>query len=156
MLRAGGHNDLQRSHDHIHRHQHNHDDPNGLAPVVALNDTIFAVNSDFQFLYMIGKWCNESGHNLFQGLLALNDYYLFCWHFGQRNMEKDSSKNKGAALTTQSVRHSSGNRIQNCVKTLLCMGQICEKLYQPRLALRFYYKILEDRENLNKHLGCKK
>jgi hypothetical protein len=95
---------------------------------VGVSDTIFAVNSDFQFLYMIGKWCNESGHNLFQGLLALNDYYLFCWHYGQRSIERDAAKRQ-AALTTQLVRHTSGNRIQNCVKTLLLMAQICEKLY---------------------------
>jgi hypothetical protein len=30
--------------------------------------TIFAVNSDVKFLYMIGKMCCESGHNLTQGL----------------------------------------------------------------------------------------
>jgi len=32
------------------------------------SNTIFAVNSDVYFLYMIGKMCAKSGHNLFQGL----------------------------------------------------------------------------------------
>ena len=66
---------------------------------VGVNDTIFAVNSDFYFLYMIGKMCNESGHNLFQGLLALNDYYLFCWHYGQSNLQKGDD-NKHGPLTS--------------------------------------------------------
>ena len=102
MLRAaaGGENDGQGVQDYLYRNYLAHDDPNGKMALMNGNDTIFAVNSDFQFLYMIGKWCNESGHNLFQGLLALNDYYLFCWHFGQRNMEKESNKKPGAALTT--------------------------------------------------------
>ena len=43
--------------------------------------SIFAVNSDVYFLYMIGKMCAESGHNLTQGLQALNDYYLLMWHY---------------------------------------------------------------------------
>jgi len=29
------------------------------------SDTIFAVNSDVYFLYLIGKMCAQSGHNLF-------------------------------------------------------------------------------------------
>ena len=29
------------------------------------SNTIFAVNSDVYFLYMIGKMCAKSGHNLF-------------------------------------------------------------------------------------------
>lgn len=33
-----------------------------------INSTIFAVNSDVYFLYMIGKMCAETGHNLHQGL----------------------------------------------------------------------------------------
>jgi len=45
------------------------------------SQSIFAVNSDVYFLYMIGKMCSESGHNLTQGLQALNDYYLLMWHY---------------------------------------------------------------------------
>lgn len=135
-----------------------HGDPlghDGDYDTVGANDTIFAVNSDFYFLYMVGKMCNESGHNLFQGLLALNDYYLFCWHYGQRNVLRGDDR-KHAPLTTQSARTTSGHRIQDCVKTLLCMAEICEKLHQPRLALNLFLKILEDRETLIKYLGCKK
>ena len=124
---------------------------------VDLSDTIFAVNRDVDFLYMIGKMCNESGHNLFQGLLALNDYYLFSWHYGQSNIQKLSEDtHKNGPLTSQSSLNASSHRIQDCVKTLLVMAEICEKLQQPRLALQLYLKILEDRETLNKYLGCKK
>ena len=45
------------------------------------SQTIFAVSSDVYFLYMIGKMCARSGHNLTEGLQALNDYYLFMWHY---------------------------------------------------------------------------
>ena len=39
------------------------------------------MSSDVYFLYMIGKMCARSGHNLTEGLQALNDYYLFMWHY---------------------------------------------------------------------------
>ena len=52
----------------------------------AQNGFIFAVNSDVQFLYKIGKICCKYNENLFQGLLALNDYYLFNWHFGKNEI----------------------------------------------------------------------
>lgn len=50
-------------------------------------ETLFAVNSDIHFLYMIGKMCAKSGHNLFQGLQALNDFYLLKWHHGSDGPE---------------------------------------------------------------------
>jgi hypothetical protein len=50
------------------------------------NGFIFAVNSDVHFLYMIGKICCRYNENLFQGLLALNDYYLFNWHYGKNEI----------------------------------------------------------------------
>lgn len=58
-----------------------------------INSTIFAVNSDVYFLYMIGKMCAETGHNLHQGLSALNDYYLFMWHHGISHSSSEQSNN---------------------------------------------------------------
>ena len=79
--------------------------------------------------------CAQSGHNLFQGLQALNDYYLLTWHHGGANAaEAGESK----AVTHQKARNplnnqsiysvTSGDRIKECVKALWSIGQIYEQL----------------------------
>lgn len=121
-------------------------------------DAIFAVNSDVYFLYMIGKFCYKSGLNLFQGLLALNDYYLFIWHNGsiQSTSESPDFKIDVSPLKSLQVKKIKQERIKECIKCLLLMGQIYEKLHQPLLSLKLYFKIMEDRETLSKYFGCKK
>lgn len=77
-----------------------------------MSSAIFAVNSDVYFLYMIGKMCAETGHNLHQGLQALNDYYLFMWHHGSshgtseqlNNMSNRNPLNQNFASNQQAQR----------------------------------------------------
>ena len=93
------------------------------------SSTIFAVNSDVYFLYLIGKMCAQSGHNLFQGLQALNDYYLLTWHHGGANAA-EAGESKAVAsqktrnpLNNQSIDSvTSGDRIKECVKALWSIG----------------------------------
>ena len=66
---------------------------------------------------MIGKMCAKSGHNLFQGLQALNDYYLLVWHNGQSSDESQQAKKSRNPLNNQS-HNTSGGRIKECVKAL--------------------------------------
>lgn len=91
--------------------------------------SIFAVNSDVGFLYMIGKICCKAGHNLKLGLQALNDYYLFMWHYN----ESQHSLRENESVSLQRLRNplnisvdqcAPTTRIKECVKTLLCIGQI--------------------------------
>lgn len=90
--------------------------------------SIFAVNSDVSFLYMIGRMCQDSGHNLKLGLQALNDYYLFMWHHSEtitkiQNASKGSGSNQMKnPLSNSDDIFSHSNRTKECVKALLCIG----------------------------------
>lgn len=119
------------------------------------SNTIFAVNSDVYFLYMIGKMCAKSGHNLFQGLQALNDYYLLVWHNGPSLDESKQAKKTRNPLNNQS-HNTGGGRIKECVKALWQIAQIYETLEQPMIALKYYQKILEARETINEITGSEK
>jgi hypothetical protein len=122
--------------------------------------SIFAVYSDVSFLYMIGKICCQAGHNLKLGLQALNDYYLFMWHYseGQYNLrENESPLDRLRNPLSTAVDHCTpGTRIKECVKALLCIGQTYMQLSEVHLAQRYFLKILEDRETLCKDFDCAK
>ena len=78
---------------------------------------------------MIGKICCQAGHNLKLGLEALNDYYLFMWHYSQ---SQQSMRENQSDVTSQRLRNplkaaavdinSQSTRIKECVKALLCIG----------------------------------
>jgi hypothetical protein len=114
--------------------EHDHDDPELFQDLEQFDSeqasprssTIFAVNSDVYFLYMIGKMCAETGHNLHQGLQALNDYFLFVWHHSISHSSMQSSDSTSLLnrnpLNSNFATNTGRHRIKECVKTLLCIG----------------------------------
>ena len=92
-----------------------------------MDSSIFAVNSDVYFLYMIGKLCAKSGYNLQLGIQALNDYYLLIWHCGNGLAHKSQESEASSPLSSL-LGWNNSNRIKECIKALLCIGQIYEQL----------------------------
>jgi hypothetical protein len=88
---------------------------------------------------MIGKICCQAGHNLKLGLQALNDYYLFMWHYSEsqynlRENESLSLQRLRNPLNTSVDPCTPTTRIKECVKALLCIGQIYAQLNEVHLA----------------------
>ena len=82
------------------------------------------------------------------------------WHHGfdgpETQKEGQYDEKRFGPLDPQSFgSKDGGNRIKQCIKALLCIGEIYEKLDQPILAQKYYFKILEGRGLLSRY-GCSK
>lgn len=78
---------------------------------------------------MIGKICCQAGHNLKLGLQALNDYYLFMWHYSESQYNLRENESLSLKQIRNPLNHSGEpctpiTRIKECIKALLCIGQI--------------------------------
>ncbi len=58
----------------------------------------FAVYSNIEFLYLIGKYAAQSNSHIDEGLKSLNDYLLILDHTKDKQIEKEYYRRRTLAL----------------------------------------------------------